>query len=507
VQLAQLMGLDLLWKAHAQGLAFIDKVGGISRGDMLVGFEFTTQTVTDPLDPTVAGSPAATVPDQIFNGGTQSILPTGVTAPQFLASVLPAGSCDGAPSNGPLPCSKVGDVLSGFLVSPSYQTLGPNPLPAGKMIPGTWTDAVHPTKIGDENIQALITVPAAAAPATGYPTLVFGHGLTRSKNDMFAIVSQLAALGIATVAIDFVASGSRAVQTSTDPTLGCTGTPDPTKFPQCYAQILSTDLAGTRDNIRQTAIDLQALVAALKACGTASCGSLKVDTSKLMYAGQSLGGIIGSLVASSSTSFKSALLNVPGVGLIDILEHTDSLSIRCSLVDGLIDAGVVIGQKFNPANGTGECTTDDWKTQPGYIQFSGIARWILDPADGANYYKKLDTRRFLIQEVVDDQVVPNFATDTLGGLTVMTPGMADCNGSGTPAPSAAITTDPLTNKWVRYPTTTAAMCPPVGDAYQHGSWLAPVADGTGTPTAAGLFGTARMQTDAFTYLFTNVEAP
>ena len=60
-QLAQLMGVDLLWKAHAQGLAYLDKVGGIARGDLLVGFEFTTQTVTDPLDPMVAGSPAATV--------------------------------------------------------------------------------------------------------------------------------------------------------------------------------------------------------------------------------------------------------------------------------------------------------------------------------------------------------------------------------------------------------------------------------------------------------------
>ena len=62
------------------------------------------------------------------------------------------------------------------------------------------------------------------------------------------------------------------------------------------------------------------------------------------------------------------------------------------------------------------CADEAWQAQPGYQQFSGVARWVIDPADGANFMSRLATKKFLIQEVVDDQVVPNFATDIEGAL-------------------------------------------------------------------------------------------
>ena len=76
----------------------------------------------------------------------------------------------------------------------------------------------------------------------------------------------------------------------------------------------------------------------------------------------------------------------------------------------------LLGDKWNPIAGTGLCTTEAWKAQPGYRQFSVIARWVLDPADPANFTRKLATRKFLIQEVVGDQVVPNVATENEGAL-------------------------------------------------------------------------------------------
>jgi dienelactone hydrolase len=497
-QLAQLEGVALLWKAHKPALDFLAGTGH-ARGDLLVAWEFNTQS-NDALDPTVAGSPAAaayasTTPLQ----GITTQVPPGVTPTQVLQSKgIP---CD--TGSGGLPCDSVGDILAGGLISKSYQQVFGG-------VPGPWNDSVHPTVVNPNNIvQVLAAVPTGAAPAGGWPTVVFGHGLGSSKTTMFAIAPQLAKAGFATVAIDFVAHDSRAVRTSTDPAKGCADVasvpPDPTKAPQCFAPFLSSDLAGTRDNIRQTVLDLEGLVAAIKACGTASCGVLKVDAMHLAYMGISLGGIIGSTTVANVPDFKGAVLNVPGVGLIDVLENTPNLDIRCSLVDALISVGVVTGAPYNRANQTGLCTTDAWKTQAGYQQFAVIGRWALDPADGANFTRKLASRKILIQEVVNDQVVPNIATDREGALVGLMPQVADVAMSATPAPSAAIApANPNANKWVRYPAVPAAS-PFPGNTFQHASLLQPA--GTDATHAAGTpdgqLGTARVQTDAITFLVLN----
>ncbi len=186
--------------------------------------------------------------------------------------------------------------------------------------------------------------------------------------------------------------------------------------------------------MRQTILDIQRLVLAVKACSatqgsTNPCGTLAVDPTKLLYTGISLGGIMGSTVTSIDPNLIGGVLNVPGVGWLDILENSSTNEIKCPLVDALISAGVLIGDPWNGMDGaaaTGLCTTSAWLTQPGYQQFSQAARWILDPADGANFVStRLPGKKFLIEEVVNDQVVPNIATDDLGMLVGLTPGTAD----------------------------------------------------------------------------------
>ena len=89
--------------------------------------------------------------------------------------------------------------------------------------------------------------------------------------------------------------------------------------------------------------------------------------------------------------------------------------------------------------------------QPGYATFSATARWILDPADPANFASKLATKRFLIQEVVGDTVVPNIATERLAALDGRgaKAAAADPYNAGSPTPSAAITTPtPTENKFL-----------------------------------------------------------
>lgn len=513
-QLAQLQGIDLLWKAHAKALAFLEGTQH-PRTDVLLAWDFNTQTTTDPLDPTVAGSLAANI-DKAPLIGVSSQLPQGVTAEQFLQSRLPAGSC--TVDGGGLPCQAVGDVIGGLLSAANYQidtpakvtTNSPNPNEGG-LIPGPFNDPYKPTKVGDRGLLVLGMIPATPAPVGGYPVIVFGHGLGSSKSSLVAIGSQLAAAGYASVAIDFVAHDSRAVRTSTDAAIGCanTGTPavppSPTTAPQCYSAFLSPDLATTRDNIRQTVLDLQELVNALQGCALDKCNQLKVDVNNIQYLGLSLGGIIGSATVAAKPDFRAAVLNVPGVGWVDVLENSATNAIKCPLVDALIGAGILTGDKSNLAvtPNTGLCTTDAWKTQAGYQQFATIARWALDPADPANFTRKLATRKVLIQEVVGDTVVPNIATNNEGALLGLQPQNAD---PGVPpvTPSAAITNNPTANKFVKYPNLPPQAPSFPGNTFEHASLLRPAPTPGGTTVGNdGRLGTARIQTDAITFLLQN----
>lgn len=508
-QLAQLGSIEFLWKAHQPFLDAVDEMH--PRDTILVAWEFRTATVTDPLDTTVTGSLAADLPTTGFLGFA---LPPGVPVAgqgeAVLISALNASTGgNGVAACAAIGCANVNDVFGGIFSSRQYQVPGPNPIGGidPPPVPGPWNDPIKPTVPGNElspNITAFAMIPKGTPPANGWPTVIFGHGLGSSKESLAVFGPQLAGAGFASIAIDFVAHGSRAVRISDQG--ACAGTPNPSALPQCFGLFLSTDLAGTRDNIRQTVLDLHRLQLALATCSTGtgcaapiSGGAFKVDATKIVYAGISLGGIIGSTFTATNSNVKAAVLNVPGVGLIDVLENTQTVSIRCSLVNSLIDAGILMGEKF-AGGATGLCIEQDqgWKTQPGYRQFSTIARWALDPADGANYTPMLAAKRILIQEVIGDLVVPNIATEREAALVGLAPMAADPAASAAPAPSAAITTMPMTNKFVQY-TNLPAMAPSFpGNTFQHASLLSPVADGN-----AGQLGTIRMQTDAITFLVLN----
>lgn len=500
----QLLGLDQLWKAHATALAFLS-ANGHDPANILVASEFTTQTTTDVLDPTVGGSLASAITGaaplvvQDVKGDAQVVLHEafiGLTGSDQCQQAYTSGTTT-YPGGGQIPCQAVGHIDAAIIASKQYQSQGTNPLSGGNPVPGQFADPVHPTSTKTESLQALVVVPAGTMPAGGWPTLVFGHGLGSSKESAVVVASQIAAAGIQAIAIDFVAHGSRAVLIDNSAANKCDGSinggkgPDPTIDHQCFAPPLSVDLGATRDNIRQTVLDLQQVAADMKFCGLTNCGAIQVDSSRILYAGISLGGIIGTTTFAADPDIKEAVLNVAAVGLADILENSKTNEIRCPLVDGLIDAGVLVGDKYNATNNTGLCTMDNWKDQPSYQQFATVARWAVDPADGANFTPKLAAKRFLLQEVVDDQVVPNVATDHEGALVGLTPMTADHYlPPSMVAASAAITTSPMTNKWVRYVTDST-------NAFQHASLLSPV------PSTAGVLGTARVQTDAITFLVLN----
>ncbi|MGE3765955.1 MAG: hypothetical protein AB7L94_27110 [Kofleriaceae bacterium] len=590
--LATLQGLDLLWKAHAQALAFLESKTH-AREDILLAWDFNTQTTTDPLDPAVTDSPAAMVsnalplqvgsltanldranPPYVLCDAAGGGPGTDNNVQCFLKIALGSAACTqpacptsqiyatGNATCASVGCAAVGDVLGGAFNSRQYMAETPNAFDANKPIPGPWSDPLKPDFVKNEIISFIAIVPASPAPTDGYPVVVFGHGLGSSKTTVFAIGPQLSApqaalsfaSGFITVAIDFVAHDSRAVRISDDAALGCDGTRSATSSPQCFAPFLSTNLGTTRDGIRQSVLDLHGLVETLKACGNTTCatnfatlgaGNFHIDPTHINYLGISLGGIIGSTAVASKPDFKSAVLNVPGVGWVDILEKTSTLAIKCPLVNGLIDAGILMGEKSNATLTTGLCTTDDWQLQAGYRQFATIGRWVLDPADPANFTQKLAPKRFMIQKVEGDAVVPNYATDAEAALTgVAANGFngacAPQAGTFGPTPSVAV---PGSNKFATYvPLMATATCPDAtgtnqasaGTVFSHSSLLRPVpgtcstaghtctsttqavgdaqctAQNGGTAStcdiasvARGQLGTRRMQTDAITFLILN----
>src|SRR5262249_17784800 len=154
-------------------------------------------------------------------------------------------------------------------------------------------------------------------------------------------------------------------------------------------------------------------------------------------------------------------------------------------------------------------------------------RWVLDPADPANFNTKLAPTRFLIQRVDGDKVVPNIATDREGALVGLTKTAADCGDALPDAPSAAIVANATSSKFLDYLTVApgTAGCLP-GNTFDHGALLRPSVLGrcatatttscnpglpvgaNGCPGAAeacnqvadGALATARLQVDAITYL-------
>ena len=505
-----LLGVDLLWNAHNAIMTALAAVSGQPRESFLVGWSFNTHTTTAPIAALAAALPTDGIDGPVGSGAPYPVSILGAETPsEFLEHPdrLGAGTCT------VLPCAAIGDIMAGNITLTQYQLAMPNPLTGGDPVPGPWNHPRTPTTagaIGDEDISVLIVTPNITMPEDGFPVVVYAHGITRSQNDVMAIASQLAMGGFATVAIDWVAHGSRAVQVTDAAALGCDGTPSPSTAPQCFAPIFSTNLAATRDNFRQSVLDVLGLKEAVKACTAASpCGDLAFDSDKMGYMGMSLGGIFGGMVVGSTGDFGAAVFNVGGAGWVDIIENTDTPSLRCPLVDGLIDSGVLFGDKWNGAN-SGLCMTDTWAQQPGWATFAGTGRWILDPADPANYYKGLAAKSILVQEVANDTVVPNIATTRLAALLGVTAPVAANEYTGAtaqPVPtSVALGAAPALILYSNIaaipgdPDAEPPTPPTPGNAFNHGSLLAPAA-GAGS---AGSAGTVQMQGDAIAYLVMNL---
>ncbi len=217
----------------------------------------------------------------------------------------------------------IGVIASGAFVSPSFQDKD-----------GHFEHAADGSvRVADANAKVPVTlvVPKAAAPASGYPVVIFGHGLANDRGQMLAIANELARGGFAVIGIDDVGHGLRTAipdvaNNEKGSYQGPDGLPDHAGLPLGFFGGFS-DFVDIRDNFRQTVVDEMNLVRLienpaldLSPLGPALGGPVpKLDPTHIYYDGGSLGGMIGTITVAVEPDIRAAALQVPGGGFVNLI--------------------------------------------------------------------------------------------------------------------------------------------------------------------------------------------
>ncbi len=242
------------------------------------------------------------------------------TAPGFTTTFLPTPALNVVPG-------AVAQIAYGTYRSPNYQT-------AERFIPAAGTLSGTPQVQGSNTLLFQLFVPAGVKPAGGWPVALLGHGFTDSMYGApWAVASVLASQGIATLSINVVGHGGGSLGTL-DVLPAGGGTPvvltaggrgidvdgntaiDSTEGVNAAPP---RDIIGSRDGLRQTAIDLMQLVRQIEVgIDVDGDGSADLNAHRIYYAGQSFGGIYGTILLGVEPNIKAGVPNVPGGSITEV---------------------------------------------------------------------------------------------------------------------------------------------------------------------------------------------
>ena len=388
---------------------------GVSRDSIVLSFTGTTQSVTPVLN--VVRSMAQPTSTQI----AQACVAPGVCL--NTADVLPPGASPG-----------IADLYIGIMEMPYYSGVasGPNdPAPLrgfwraapGAYIPpfnGLGLDPTStnitvanpiPVETARLNVPVLMTVPNTSSgqvrPASGWPVVIFQHGITGNRSQMLALADTMASIGFAVIAIDKPLHGITDVtsplyigNTPFGPIAGertfdldlqnnQTGAPGPDgNIDSSGAWFINLqNLLVSRDNLRQAQADLSIVALNIPSIDLNGDGLGDLDGSNINFVGLSLGAMAGVPFLAVEPTVSNGVLSVPGGGIANLLSGSQTFGpvIRA----GLAAAGV---EPFSPA----------------YFQFLLIAQTVVDAADPINWgATTVLTNSVLLQQVNGDAVVPN----------------------------------------------------------------------------------------------------
>ncbi|PUA30745.1 MAG: hypothetical protein B0W54_09885 [Cellvibrio sp. 79] len=377
--------------------------------------------------------------------------------------------------------ANVGKLYTGYIKLPYYQTaatglafgeyLKRNWKPDltlagaafGKTVPADVDGSYNVTyrypfaaKTGDETIPLQVTLPqdswvpgyAGAAncgqiyAVTGYPTVIYVHGITSDRTSVVALGHTLASRCIATVAIDLPVHGvpansafvnvlnvekSKLIPFATlyganTPherhfnVAGSGGAPAPMNFTTpgtadgSGAQFINLgNLTNTRDNNRQAVMDLLNLNASLGSVDTEIRKSVAtgLDLNRVYVVGSSLGGILGSVF---TTVNQMAIAGDMQAGLTSNLKPIRGLvtsgagtQVAQILVNSATFAPIINGGLGNSGVNVG--TTN-------YERFLYAAQTAMDAGDPVNFMETLAKLNVpvLVQQINNDAVIPNSAS-------------------------------------------------------------------------------------------------
>jgi pimeloyl-ACP methyl ester carboxylesterase len=401
---------------------------GIDKANIVVSWVATTQSITPVLGvlrQTMVASTATLAKTPLTTGILgPTVPPIGdiyigtMGVPYYLKApgTVDEGAAAGTAANSPAtvltsfwqarPGAYIAAVASLGLDPTSTNLTAYNPIPVRRSV---------------QRIPILMTVPNAASgqtkPATGWPVVIFQHGITGDRSNMLPIAATFAQAGWVVIAIDlplhgitdatsplniantpFAAAGARERTFNVDLVNNTTGAPgsDGAIDSSGTHFINLSSLLTSRDNLRQGETDLSVLAKTIPTMDLDADGTPDLNAGKIGFVGLSLGSIVGATFLTIEPTVNLGVLNVGGGGIAKLLDGSATFGPR--IAAGLqASAGLVRGS-------------------PDYEKFLLIAQTAVDAADPINYAKALVvTDRILFQEVVGDgtaanppdQVVPN----------------------------------------------------------------------------------------------------
>ena len=311
------------------------RTAGVRHRDVVVASVFTTQSTTAVLEK-IRDQLKAAIPEptdfNLAEDGSRTVFArsavSGITFdqqvqtdPAFTRVNVPVARLNDVPG-------AVGTIAFGKYVSPNYEV-------PGEFIPPIGTATGVPQVQGAHEVFLNLFLPSGAAPANGWPVAIFGHFLTSTHKDdtPYRVASPLAAHGIATVAINTVGHGfgplgfltvNRQDQPPVRLPAGGRGIDQNgdgliESFEGFEAAPPRRIISG-RDGIRQTVVDLMQLVRVIEVgVDVDADGRSDLDPSRIYYFGQSLGGIIGTVLLAVEPHVRAGVLNVPGGSLTEVL--------------------------------------------------------------------------------------------------------------------------------------------------------------------------------------------
>ena len=432
--------LNLLCKLTGAQLSLAKAKLLVDPADVVLSFSFSTQATRDTMN--VLASPAITTARPI------TVANTGATT-AALNAFLPAGSP-------PLPGHA--NLYKGTFQIPLYSSR-PTTAAPGAPLTATWLggpsalDAnsrlltrFNPVPVATEviSIPIFVSVPNAAStgggtkPASGWPVVIFQHGLTRNRMDAGLIADSFAdadmdpstpavdGTGYVVVSIDLPLHGLGGASAAA---LAANPFYDAARERTFNLDLVNNDsLASgadglidgsgthfvnvpnplvTRDNLRQGAVDLLALTRSLPNLDLNGDGIGDIDPTRIHFIGHSLGGIVGGVYLGTAAAAEvrtSELANAGGVVAQTIF---DSPAFGPRIKAGLAAQGITEGSTL-------------------YAQFIRDAQSAVDAGDPINYIASAaNARPLLLFQVVGggtlasgaasppDQVVRNDATKRL----------------------------------------------------------------------------------------------